>query len=285
MRFVFTGSVLLLATASCYAAIDYARDIQPILASRCYSCHGPQRALGGLRLDDGTRAAAMKDKLIARVTSSDQSFRMPLGGNALTPGQIATLKAWSPVAQSMSLHWSFQPLHRPNPPKVRNPAWPRNAIDRFILARLAKERLSPSPAADRHTLIRRVSLDLTGLPPTPAEVAAFVADQRPNAYERLVDRLLASPHYGEKWARAWLDLAHYADSDGYEKDLVRPWAWRYRQWVIEALNHDMPFDEFSIEQLAGDLLPDSSVEQKVATGFLRNTLTNREAGVDRMEAR
>jgi hypothetical protein len=297
MRCAITGSVLLLTTASCYAEVDYARDVQPIFASRCYGCHGPQRALGGLRLDDASRAAAAKDKLIARVTSPDQSFRMPLGGNALTPGQIATLKAWNTETQAgrppgygsvpdvVPTHWSFQPIHLPDPPKVRNAIWPHNAIDRFILARLEKEHLAPSPAADRHTLIRRVSLDITGLPPTPEEVAAFVADKRPNAYEHLVDRLLASPHYGEKWARTWLDLAHYADSDGYEKDLVRPWAWRYRQWVIEALNRDMPFDEFTVEQLAGDLLPNATVNQQVATGFLRNTLTNREAGVDRTEAR
>ena len=176
-------------------------------------------------------------------------------------------------------------LRRPDPPKVRNRVWSQNAIDRFILAKLEDEGTSPSPQADRNTLIRRVSLDLIGLPPTPAEAAAFAADKRPDAYERLLDRLLASPHYGEKWARTWLDLAHYADSDGYEKDLVRPWAWRYRQWVLEALNRDMPYDQFTIEQLAGDLLPGATVEQNVATGFLRNTLTNREAGVDRMEAR
>ena len=166
MRYAITGSVLLLTTASCYAEVDYARDVQPIFASHCYSCHGPHRALGGLRLDDATRAAASKDKLIARVTSADQSFRMPLGGRALSPSQIATLKSWDPGTQVgrpvLPLHWSFHPLHRPNPPKVRNPAWPRNAIDRFILARLDKERLTPSPVADRRTLIRRVSLHLTG---------------------------------------------------------------------------------------------------------------------------
>jgi len=280
----------LAATAACgYCAVDYTRDVQSIFASRCYACHGPQTSLGGLRLDDPARAAAVKDKLIARVTSADPKVRMPLGGAALKADQVAMLKAWveqTPAAKPTAREiWSFQPLHRPAPPIVRNAAWTRNPIDRFVLARLEKEHLAPSPEADRVTLIRRVTLDLTGLPPSLDEVATFVADKRPDAYERLVDRLIASPHYGEKWARTWLDLAHYADSDGYEKDLPRPWAWRYRQWVIEALNRDMPFDEFTIEQLAGDLLPNATVDQQVATGFLRNTLTNREAGVDRMEAR
>jgi len=233
-----------------------------------------------LRLDDPARAEAVKIKLIARVTSADKSYRMPPAGPSLSADEISTLRAWAGPGL-----WSLQPIRRSAPPSIENARWARNDIDRFIAARLQKEGIQPSPEGDRNTLIRRLSLDLTGLPPTPAEETAFVADTRPDAYERLVDRLLASPHYGEKWARTWLDLAHYADSDGYEKDLVRPWAWRYRQWVIDALNRDMPFDEFTIEQLAGDLLPGSTVEQKVATGFLRNTLTNREAGVDRMEAR
>ncbi len=164
-------------------------------------------------------------------------------------------------------------------------AWARNGVDAFILARLEHEGIAPSPEADRRTLIRRLSLDLTGLPPSREEIAAFVDDNRHDAYERQVDRLLASPHYGEKWARHWLDLARYADSDGYEKDLPRPWAWRYRQWVIDALNRDMPYDEFTIEQIAGDLLPGATAEQKVATGFHRNALTNREGGIDREQLR
>ena len=156
----------------------------------------------------------------------------------------------------------------------------RNPVDNFVLANLESEGIAPSPEAPKLTLIRRVSLDLTGLPPTPEEVREFLGDNRPDAYERLVDRLLDSPHYGEKWARYWLDLARYADSDGYEKDRTRPWAWRYRQWVIEALNRDMPFDEFTIEQIAGDLLPNRNQDTLVATGFNRNTLTNREGGTD-----
>jgi hypothetical protein len=154
-----------------------------------------------------------------------------------------------------------------------------------VLARLAKENLEPAPRADKRTLLRRVHLDLTGLPPTPDEVATFLADSAPGAYERVVDRLLASPHFGERWARPWLDRARYADSDGYEKDWARPYAWRYRQWVIEALNRDMPFDRFTVAQIAGDLLPNASVEDRVATGFHRNTLTNREGGIDNQQFR
>ena len=206
---------------------------------------------------------------------------MPPIGAPLTAEEIAKIKSWIdagakfPAVVAKSTHWAFQPIQRPA----------KTSIDAFILDRLAKENIAPSPEADRRTLIRRVSLDLTGLPPTPREVDDFVADKSPNAYEKLVDRLLASPHYGEKWARSWLDVAHYADSDGYEKDLSRPWAWRYRQWVIDALNRDEPFDQFTIQQIAGDLLPNATTDDHVATGFLRNTLTNREGGVDRNEAR
>ena len=184
------------------------------------------------------------------------------------------------TATARPSHWAFQKIARPDPPAVRSHAWPRNAIDDFVLAKLESEGIAPSPEAPKSTLIRRLSLDLTGLPPSPDEVRDFLSDNRPDAYERLVDRLLDSPHYGEKWARYWLDLARYADSDGYEKDRTRPWAWRYRQWVIEAFNRDLPFDEFTIEQIAGDLLPNRNQETLVATGFNRNTLTNREGGTD-----
>lgn len=245
--------------------------------------------MAGLRLDSGDAVQrvvapghAADSKLIERVESTKKGFGMPPVGAPLSANEIATLRSWidqgakAPKATGgKGTHWSFQPIQRPA----------GDSIDFFIRARLKAEHIEPSPAADRRTLIRRVSLDLTGLPPTPEETEAFLADQRPNAYERLIDRLLASPHYGEKWARHWLDLAHYADSDGYEKDQVRPYAWRYRDWVINALNSDMPFDQFTTEQLAGDLLPHATTEQRVATGFLRNTLTNREAGVDRAEAK
>jgi len=182
-------------------------------------------------------------------------------------------------------HWAFVPPERHAPPRVTDEDGVRNAIDRFVLARLEREGVTPSPEADRATLLRRVSLDLIGLPPTPEEMRAFLADGQPDAYERQVDRLLKSPHYGEKWARHWLDLARYADSDGYETDQLRPWAWRWRDWVVNALNGDNRFDQFTIEQLAGDLLPDPSVEQWVATGFHRNTLSNREGGADIEEFR
>lgn len=184
--------------------------------------------------------------------------------------------------------WSLRPVQRPSEPAVQRSAWVRNPIDRFVLARLEREGLSPSPEADRYTLLRRVTLDLTGLPPTADEVSSFVRDDRPGAWERVVDRLLMSSRYGEKWGRHWLDQARYADSDGYRGDAFRPFAWRWRTWVIDALNRDMPFDQFTIEQIAGDLLPTANTEEQVATGFQRNTLTNREGGTNpeqfRMEA-
>ena len=179
-------------------------------------------------------------------------------------------------------HWSYQPIQRPALPRAVSA---RNAIDRFILDRLQREKIAPSKPADRSTLIRRVTLDLIGLPPSPSEVAAFLSDGKPGAYERLVERLLASPRYGERWARPWLDLCHYADSDGYLTDQLRPVAWRYRQWLVQALNANMPFDQFTIEQLAGDLLPNATIQQRVATGFLRQTLSNREGGADLEEFR
>jgi hypothetical protein len=231
--------------------------------------------------------------LIHRVRADKGVPAMPPGSRGLKPEEVAILTRWIDAGASMpagseatvataarpvSQHWAFQPVRRPDPPAAVGEA--RNEIDRFILARLAKDKLSMSPEADRRVLLRRVSLDLTGLPPTPEEMADFLADKRPDAFERQVDRLLASPHFGEKWARHWLDQARYADSDGYEKDWVRPWAWRWRNWVIDAINRDMPFDRFTIEQIAGDLLPNGGIEQRVATGFHRNTLTNREGGID-----
>ncbi|MFO0843414.1 MAG: DUF1549 domain-containing protein [Gemmataceae bacterium] len=223
---------------------------------------------------------------------------MPPGkGKELKPDEVALLRAWidqgaaypsrTPAAKqsAQSSHWSFQPVRSPEVPRIANDRWTRNGIDTFVLARLQKEGIEPSPEAGRWTLLRRLHLDLIGLPPSPDEVTAFLDDGWPGAYERAVDRLLASPHYGERWGRHWLDLARYADSDGYEKDAGRPHAWRYRHWVIDALNRDLGYDRFTVEQLAGDLLPGSTVEQKVATGFHRNTLTNREGGVDREQYR
>ncbi|HUS07616.1 MAG TPA: PSD1 and planctomycete cytochrome C domain-containing protein [Bryobacteraceae bacterium] len=290
--------------------VDYVKDVQPLLQARCYGCHGPGQQMSGLRLDlkdAATRGGysgplfqagnGAGSTLIHRV-SGDKGFSpMPPAGPRLTADEIGLLRVWIdqgaswPAADSAvavarkSSHWAFQPIPQPLPPRPSNSAWVRNPIDAFILARLEREAIAPSPQAAKHTLLRRASLDLTGLPPTPAEVDSFIADKRPDAYERQVDRLLASPHFAEKWARHWLDLARYADSDGYEKDWVRPWAWRYRQWVIEAIDRDMPFDQFTVEQIAGDLLPQATADQKIATGFHRNTLTNREGGIDNAQFR
>jgi hypothetical protein len=280
---------MLLAAATFGArAQDFAKDVQPIFERRCQGCHGATQQMSNLRLDSAASAARVitpgdsaSSKLFEKISSTKKGFMMPPMGAPLTAEEIASIKSWIdagakfPAIAAKATHWAFQPIVRPS----------KKNIDAFILERLAKENIAPSPEADRRTLIRRVSLDLTGLPPSPREVEDFVADQRPDAYEKVVDRLLASPHYGEKWARSWLDVAHYADSDGYEKDLTRPWAWRYREWVIDALNRDEPFDKFTIQQIAGDLLPNATTADRVATGFLRNTLTNREGGVDRNEAR
>jgi len=293
--------------------IDFATQIAPLLAEHCQMCHGADLEEGGFRLDrkstalaGGNRGAAIvpgdsaASPLIRYVAGVDPDLTMPPDEvDRLTAEQVGLLRAWidqganwsdmegagnEPVRRA-SDHWAFQPVVRPEMPAVQASHWVRNPIDTFVLAKLEQEQVAPSHEADRATLIRRLSLDLTGLPPTTGEVDAFRLDNRPDAYERLVDHLLASPHYGERFARHWLDLARYADSDGYEKDLPRPYAWRYRHWVIDALNADLPFDEFTIEQLAGDLLPNPTTEQLVATGFHRNTLTNREGGVDQEEYR
>lgn len=274
---------------------DYLRDIQPVLEKNCYSCHGEKLQSAGLRLD--RKPAADKLALIyKRVAGEGNLARMPMGG-ALTADQVSKIKAWTDAGSSWSdgvissapkqKHWAFVPPVRPALPAVKDAKWSRNPIDRFVLAKLDAEGLKPSPEADKATLLRRVSLDLTGLPPTPEEVDAFVKDKSPRAYEKQVDRLLASPHYGEKWARMWLDAARYADSDGYEKDKPR-FVWFFRDWVINAFNRNLPYNEFIIDQLAGDLLPNATQDQKVATGYLRNSMINEEGGVDpeqfRMEA-
>jgi hypothetical protein len=277
------------------AAVDFSRQVAPVLESRCQMCHGERQQMGGLRLDNAAGVARAQSKILERIKSEKAGFRMPPVGAPLTPPQVAAMEEWIAAgaklpdgyrpAAAKPVLWSLQPVAKPPAPAVKTAAWVKNPIDAFVLARLEKEGIPPSPEAGKLTLLRRASFDLTGLPPTPDQVRRYLADTRSDAYERMVDELLESRHYGEKWARHWLDLAHYADSDGYEKDQVRPYAWRYRNWVIEALNRDMPFDKFTIEQLAGDLLPNPGEEQLVATGFARNTLTNREAGVDRGEAR
>lgn len=308
-------SLVLLASAAgvSAAAVDFARDIQPILADRCYSCHGPEKQKSGLRLDQKSAAFlggdsgavlvprdSAKSLLYAHISGGEPDAPMPpeSEGKPLSPAQVALIKAWidagaiwpdepasAAAAPTRSSHWSFQAPRRPELPAVKNANWPRTPIDRFVLARLDHDKIAPSPEAGRATLIRRLSFDLLGLPPSSADVQEFMGDTRPDAYERLVDRLLASPHFGERWGRHWLDLARYADSDGYEKDTARPYAYLYRDWVIDAINRDLPFDQFTVEQLAGDLLPNPTHEQKVATGFHRQTLTNKEGGVDPEEFR
>ena len=283
------------------AAVDYARDVAPILRSNCYGCHTGAQARGQLRLDVKsvamrvvTPGASEKSRLIARVEGRGGEARMPFNGTPLGPEQIATLKRWIDAGaewpasvdareQAPAKHWAYVKPVKPAAPAVQHAALVRNPIDNFLLARLEQEGLSYSPEASKETLARRVSLDLIGLPPTPAELTAFLNDMRPDAYERYVDRLLASPHFGERWARRWLDLARYADSNGYEKDDRRS-IWRYRDWVINAFNRDMPFDEFTIEQIAGDMLPNGTEEQRIATGFNRNTQFNEEGGVDKDES-
>jgi mono/diheme cytochrome c family protein len=281
--------------------VDYARDVKPLLARHCVDCHGARLPRGKLRLD--TAAAAIKggrsgpavvpgkadeSLLLDAVTGDGGTERMPLKRPPLSDEEIATLRAWveqgakAPAVEAPSkpaVHWAFVPPSRPAVPTVADPAWSANPIDAFVRARLDKEKVAPSPEADRATLLRRVSLDLTGLPPTPDEVATFLADDAPGAYERRVDALLASPHYGERWARLWLDQARYADSNGYSIDAPRS-IWKYRDWVIDALNRDLPFDRFVADQLAGDLRPGASLAQKVATGFHRNTMINQEGGID-----
>ncbi len=286
--------------------VEFAADVEPILHARCYACHGPSVQTNGLRFD--RKEAALKggyggpailpgdsgtSALIHRVSSPVDGFRMPPTEPRLTGEEVGILRAWidqgAPWAAEVrkeaaasrppaSGHWSFRRIEHPELPEVRQPDWPLNPIDRFVLARLEAKGVSASPQAGRLTLLRRLSLDLIGLPPSWEEAEAFVTDSAPGAYERAVDRLLDSQHYGEKWARHWLDLARYADSDGYEKDLGRPFAWRWRNWVIDALNDDMPFDEFTTLQLAADLLENPTPDQLVATGFHRNTLRNREGG-------
>lgn len=304
LRPVLTPLLFLGTALTCSAEVDFSRDVQPLLRKNCYGCHGPAMQQSGFRLDDATvalkggygGAAILPGKsadspLIHRVRGDKGVAVMPPMGKRLTPEEVAILASWidagavfpkgleisNKEVRRQSKHWAFQQIRRPDVPPI---ASAKSEIDAFVLARLEKEKIAPSPEAEKRVLLRRVSFDLTGLPPTAAETAAFVADTRADAYERQVDRLLASPQYGEKWARHWLDQARYADSDGYEKDWVRPWAWRWRNWVIDSINSDMPFDRFTIEQIAGDLLPGGTIEQRVATGFHRNTLTNREGGID-----
>ena len=271
-------------------APEYNQDIRPIFAENCFACHGPDSASrkAGLRLDireEALKGQAFvpgnpeKSELIRRVFADKPDKRMPprKSYKTLTAAQKETLKRWVAAGAEYQLHWSFLPPKRPPLPAVKNKTWARNAIDYFILAELEKQGLEPSVEADRRTLARRLSLDLTGLPPEPAEVEAFVNDNRPDAYEHFVDQLLKSPHWGENRARTWLDAARYADTHGIHFDNYRE-IWAYRDWVIDAFNRNLPFDQFTIEQLGGDLLPNRTLDQLVATGFGRCNITTNEGG-------
>ncbi len=285
--------------------VDFAQDVQPIFKAHCYECHGAKKQESGLRLDQPVNAEGHEQVygpaivagtpnesiLLQAVTGTHEELgRMPPEGDPLTAEQIAVLRLWIEQGanwptddtiekQRGKEHWAFKRPTRSEPPAVQNSAWCRNAIDRFVLARLVREGLTPSPEADKITLLRRLSLDLIGLPPSVEEIDAFLADDAADVYERQVERLLASPHYGERWGRHWLDAARYADSDGYEKDKSRN-VWFYRDWVIDAFNSDLPYDQFIVEQIAGDLLPNATQNQIVATGFLRNSMLNEEGGID-----
>lgn len=270
--------------------VDFNREVRPILAENCFYCHGQDgnKRQGELRLDQrqvalDRRAIVPADVagsvLLQRVHSTDADLQMPPpnSGRSLTEQQKQTLQRWIEQGAKYSEHWAFTVPQSPAVPAVRNTAWVRNPIDNFVLSRLESEGLQPAPEADRSVLIRRLSIDLTGLPPTPQEVDAFVASTDPMAWEQLVDRLLSSPHYGERMALPWLDAARYADSNGFQQD-GDTWQWIWRDWLVSALNQDLPFDQLTIWQLAGDLLPDPTTEQKIASGFNRNHLLNGEGG-------
>jgi mono/diheme cytochrome c family protein len=297
MRIALFFVLVLAVPAAAAEPIRYQRDIRPILANKCFKCHGPDLKKSGLDLQSRESAAKKLEsgatpivpgqpaasELIRRI-GLEGDERMPPTGERLKPDQIAKLKAWIEQGAKYEEHWAYVKPEKPAPPSLKQGDWARNPIDAFVLARLESEGLGPSPEADKITLLRRVSFDLTGLPPTPADVDAFVQDDASDAYEKAVDRLLQSKRYGEHMARWWLDMARYADTNGYEKDERRV-IWPYRDWVIDAFNRDLPFDQFTIEQIAGDLLPKPTLAQKTATGFHRNTMTNTEGGTDDEEFR
>ena len=280
-------------------AVDYSRRIQPIFSQHCLQCHGPDQQEGGVRLDQRSSAIGQADsgerpivpgkpaasELLRRVTAPAPDERMPPEGEPLQPEQVQSLREWVAGGAPYSQHWAYRTLQQAHLPDVNDVAWCTSPIDYFVVAQLEAQGITPSPHADRSTLIKRLYYDLLGIPPTIDAVDHFVNDRHPLAYERLVDRLLASPHFGERWGRHWLDKARYADSDGYEKDNARPDAWHYRDWVIDAINGDQPFDRFTIEQLAGDLLPQPTDRQRLATAFHRQTLTNTEGGTDKEQWR
>jgi hypothetical protein len=301
--FVLLAGLCMSALPSRAAAPSFSQDIRPLLSDRCFKCHGPDEKgrKGELRLDlpesahkggkSGEPAIVPGNigasEILKRMHSTDPDEVMPPPAmkKALTPDEIKRFEAWVAAGAVYEKHWAFTPPVLPAVPAPVQPAWPqRNEIDAFVQPILAANSLTPAREANPIDLFRRVSIDLTGLPPTPESLATFLADKSSQAYESAVERLLASPHYGEKWARQWLDLARYADTNGYEKDRART-IWPYRDWVIRSLNADMPFDQFTIGQIAGDMLPNPTTDQRIATGFHRNTMQNEEGGIDPLEFR
>ena len=303
LSMILVGAVQFELNAATADAPDFTRDVRPLLSRNCFKCHGPDDGSRKSKLRLDVREAATQpaksgevaivpgkpeqSELVKRIFSADADEVMPPPStkNQLTAAEKETLKRWIAAGAEYKQHWAFvRPVRPPVPTVVNRKSQIANPIDAFILARLEKEGLAPSAPADRYTLVRRVYLDLVGLPPTPEEADAFVSDRSANAHEKLVDGLLASPHYGERWGRRWMDLARYADSNGYEKDRPRT-IWPWRDWVIKSLNADLPFDQFTVEQLAGDMVPGATVEQLIATGFHRNTMLNEEGGIDPLEFR
>ncbi len=305
LAFLLSGFPLLRAATP---TVDFDRQIRPILSDNCFTCHGPddKHRMAGLHFDTKEGAFgkpgvivpgdSAHSKMYLKISNPNVAMRMPptYSGRKLTPAQIETIKNWIDSGAKWETHWAYVPPKRPELPTVQDTKWVKNPIDQFVLAKLEKGGLHPSPETDKATLLRRVTFDLTGLPPTPEELKAFLADRSPRAYEKVVDRLLASPHYGERMAMQWLDFARYADTHGYHIDSARE-MWPWRDWVISAFNHNMPYNEFTVDQIAGDLLPHPTQAQIIATGFNRNHMINFEGGaiaaeyqneyiVDRIEA-
>jgi hypothetical protein len=280
---VFLPLLLTSASLAAEKPIDFSRQVQPILAAKCMKCHGPGEASGGIAFDKPERALAEAESgehaivpgksgesaLIERVSSDDESIRMPPEGKPLTPAEVELIRKWIDQGAEWSKHWAYRPLQQPPVPEVQNKQWGKNEIDAFILEGLEAAQLEPSQPAERLALVRRAYYNLTGLPPTPAEVDAFLNDESPKAWENLIDKLLASPHYGEHWGRKWLDVVRYADTNSFERDGVKPHAWRYRDYVIRSFNDDKPYDEFLKQQLAGDERPQRTADDLIATGFYR----------------
>ncbi len=294
---LFFGCLLVSRAAADPAVkpVDFSRDVRPILATKCYACHGPDEGKRKAKLRLDVKESALKkvikpgddasSEFVLRITTDDPTEIMPpltAHTGPLTPQQIALLRRWVAEGAKFDVHWAYVKPVRPAVPEVKNKAWVKNPIDAFITAVQEKHGFSPAPEADRVTLIRRLSFDLTGLPPTPEDVDAFVKDQSPDAYEKLVDRLLASPHYGERMAAYWLDMVRYADTCGYHSDNHRD-VWLYRDYVIDAFNANKPFDRFTVEQLAGDLLPNATIEQRIASGYNRLLQTTEEGGAQPKE--